>query len=59
MIGIKNVSKSFGEKLVLDNVSFTAEDEILGLLGPNFVGLGLIATAILALLILIKKVGRR
>lgn len=35
MIGIKNVSKSFGEKLVLDNVSFTAEDEILGLLGPN------------------------
>lgn len=35
MIEVKDISKSFGEKVVLDKISFTVEDEILGLLGPN------------------------
>ncbi|MDI3497626.1 ABC transporter ATP-binding protein [Archaeoglobus sp.] len=35
MIEVKGVSKSFGNKAVLSEVSFVAENEILGLLGPN------------------------
>lgn len=35
MIEVKDISKSFGEKVVLDKISFMVEDEILGLLGPN------------------------
>lgn len=35
MIKIKNVSKTFRPKKVLDQVSFTLENQIYGLLGPN------------------------
>lgn len=36
---IKNISKRFEDKLVLDNVSFTVnKGEIFGLLGPNGAG---------------------
>ena len=39
IIDIKSVSKSFGEKKALDNVSFEIpEDGIFGLLGPNGAG---------------------
>ena len=35
MLEIKNLSKKFGKKTVLDNVSITFENGIYGLLGPN------------------------
>lgn len=39
MIEVKNLSKSYGNKLAVDNISFTAENgEILGFLGPNGAG---------------------
>ena len=39
MIEVKNLCKSYGSKLAVDNISFTAEDnEILGFLGPNGAG---------------------
>lgn len=39
MISVTGISKSFGSKKVLDNVSFTVEDgEIFGLLGPSGAG---------------------
>lgn len=39
MIEVKNLSKSYGSKLAVDNISFTANDsEILGFLGPNGAG---------------------
>ncbi len=39
MIEVKNLSKSYGSKKALDNISFTAADgEILGFLGPNGAG---------------------
>lgn len=39
MIEVKNLCKSYGNKLAVDNISFTAEDnEILGFLGPNGAG---------------------
>lgn len=39
MIQVKNLSKSYGNKLAVDNISFTANDgEILGFLGPNGAG---------------------
>ncbi len=39
MIEVKNLSKSYGAKKALDNISFTAADgEILGFLGPNGAG---------------------
>lgn len=39
MIEVKNLSKSYGSKLAVDNISFSAEDgEILGFLGPNGAG---------------------
>ncbi|MDE7230191.1 MAG: ABC transporter ATP-binding protein, partial [Oscillospiraceae bacterium] len=39
MIEVKKLSKSYGNKLAVDNISFTANDsEILGFLGPNGAG---------------------
>lgn len=39
MIEVKNLSKHFGDKKAVDNISFTAENgEILGFLGPNGAG---------------------
>ena len=39
MIEVINLSKSYGNKLAVDNISFTANDsEILGFLGPNGAG---------------------
>ncbi len=39
MIEVKNLSKSYGSKLAVDNISFSAnESEILGFLGPNGAG---------------------
>ncbi|MBR5975936.1 MAG: ABC transporter ATP-binding protein, partial [Clostridiales bacterium] len=39
MISVAGISKSFGEKKVLDGVSFSVEDgEIFGLLGPSGAG---------------------
>lgn len=39
MIEVKNLSKSYGSKLAVDSISFTAdESEILGFLGPNGAG---------------------
>src|SRR3989344_7005267 len=39
MLEVKNLTKSFGQHKVLDNISFTARPgEVLGLLGPNGAG---------------------
>ena len=39
MIEVENLTKSYGSKLAVDNISFTANDgEILGFLGPNGAG---------------------
>lgn len=39
MVEVKNLSKKYGEKLVLDNISFSVKKgEILGFLGPNGAG---------------------
>lgn len=39
MIEVKNLTKKYGSKTVLDNVSFTIESgEVLGFLGPNGAG---------------------
>ena len=39
MIEIKNLTKKFGQNLILDNISFSvAKGEILGFLGPNGAG---------------------
>ncbi|MBU0722513.1 ABC transporter ATP-binding protein [Patescibacteria group bacterium] len=39
MIEIKNLTKKFGQNLILDNISFSVEKgEILGFLGPNGAG---------------------
>ncbi len=39
MIEIKSLTKAFGDKLAVDNLSFTVEDgEIMGFLGPNGAG---------------------
>lgn len=39
MIEVKNLSKSYGSKLAVNDISFTAaESEILGFLGPNGAG---------------------
>lgn len=39
MIEVRNLSKNYGSKTAVDNISFTAEDsEILGFLGPNGAG---------------------
>ncbi len=38
-VDVKNIAKSYGEKRVVDNVSFTvAQGEIFGLIGPNGAG---------------------
>lgn len=39
MIEIKNLTKRYGDKLAVNDISFTVEDgEILGFLGPNGAG---------------------
>src|SRR5699024_3522780 len=39
MIEVKNLTKSYGDKLAVDNISFRANNgEILGFLGPNGAG---------------------
>lgn len=39
MIEVKNLTKKYGDKIAVDNISFTVEDgEILGFLGPNGAG---------------------
>lgn len=39
MIEVKNLSKHYGDKIAVNNISFTANDgEILGFLGPNGAG---------------------
>lgn len=39
MIEIKNLTKSFGENIILDNISFSVKKgEVLGFLGPNGAG---------------------
>ena len=39
IIEVKNVSKKFDDKIVLDNISFTVEEgDIFGLIGPNGAG---------------------
>lgn len=39
MIEVKNLSKHYGDKVAVNNISFTANDgEILGFLGPNGAG---------------------
>ena len=39
MIKVENLSKEFGAKVAVDDVSFTVErGEILGFLGPNGAG---------------------
>jgi ABC-type multidrug transport system ATPase subunit len=39
MIKVKNISKSFGETLALDDVSFeVSESELFGLIGPDGAG---------------------
>lgn len=39
MIEVKNLTKKYGDKIAVDNISFTVEDgEIVGFLGPNGAG---------------------
>ena len=39
MIRIENFTKSYGERLAVDNISFTiGQGEIVGFLGPNGAG---------------------
>ena len=39
MIEVKNLTKKYGDKIAVDDISFTVEDgEILGFLGPNGAG---------------------
>ena len=39
MISVKNLSKTFGQKLAVDSVSFEVKKgEVLGFLGPNGAG---------------------
>ena len=51
MIKIKNLTKKYGKKLAVDNISFTVkEGEILGFLGPNGAGKSTIIKCITGLL---------
>ena len=39
IIEVKNITKKFDDKIVLDNISFTVEEgDIFGLIGPNGAG---------------------
>jgi len=38
MIEVKNLTKRFGDKTAVDNISFTLKDGVLGFLGPNGAG---------------------
>lgn len=50
-IEVKNLSKRFNDKLVLDNISFNIEEgEIFGLLGPNGAGKSTLINLIIGLL---------
>ncbi|MDS0525963.1 ABC transporter ATP-binding protein [Clostridium sp. SHJSY1] len=50
MIEVKNITKRFNDKLVLDNVSFSIEKgEIFGLLGPNGAGKSTLMNTIVGL----------
>ncbi|KFJ07400.1 ABC transporter ATP-binding protein [Bifidobacterium tsurumiense] len=51
MIEIQNLTKSFGNKVALRNVSFTAEDgKVTGFLGPNGAGKSTTMRAVLGLI---------
>lgn len=50
MIEIENLSKSFNERTVLDDITFTADLEIFALLGPNGAGKTTIVNIICGLL---------
>lgn len=51
MIEVKNVTKKYGRKVVLDNISFTAnKGEITCLIGINGVGKTTILNAIMGLI---------
>jgi ABC-2 type transport system ATP-binding protein len=51
MIEVKNITKRFNDKLVLDNVSFNIEKgEIFGLLGPNGAGKSTLINTIVGLI---------
>ena len=49
MLSVEGVSKSFGEVQALDDLSFTADSEILGLLGANGAGKSTVYRSILDL----------
>ena len=55
MIEVKNLSKHYGEKRAVDNISFSVkEGEILGFLGPNGAGK---STALRIILGMLRKNG--
>jgi len=49
VIGCRNLTRKFGSKTVLDNVSFEVYPGIIGLLGPNGAGKSTLIKLILGL----------